>query len=59
MEIKAVETGIQDDRYIEIISGLDKDEEIVSGPFNLVSQQLMPGDAVKVVSKGNLYNTKK
>ena len=59
VEVKAVETGIQDDRYIEIISGLNKDDEIVSGPFNLVSQQLMPGDAVKVVSKENLYKKKK
>src|SRR5690554_637490 len=58
VKIKAVETGVQDDRYIEIVSGLDKDEEIVSGPFNLVSQQLMPGDVVKVVSKENLYKTK-
>lgn len=58
VKVKAVETGVQDDRYIEIVSGLDKDEEIVSGPFNLVSQQLMPGDVVKVVSKENLYKTK-
>src|SRR5690554_177252 len=58
VEVKAVETGIQDDRYIEVLSGLSKDEVIVSGPFNLVSQQLMPGDDVIVVSKENLYNKK-
>ncbi len=55
VEVAAVETGIQDDRYIEILSGLSDGQEIVSGPFDLVSQKLMPGDDVKVVSKENLY----
>ena len=55
VEVSAVETGIQDDRYIEITSGLSAGDKIVSGPFDLVSQKLMPGDEVKVVSKENLY----
>ncbi len=55
VEVVAVETGIQDDRYIEITSGLSTGDKIVSGPFDLVSQKLMPGDEVKVVSKENLY----
>lgn len=55
VEVTAVETGIQDDRYIEIISGLSAGDKVISGPFDLVSQKLMPGDEVKVVSKENLY----
>lgn len=55
VEVVAVETGIQDDRHIEILSGLNAGDKIVSGPFDLVSQKLMPGDEVKVVSKENLY----
>lgn len=50
-----VETGVQDDRYIEIVSGLDMDVQVVSGPFDLVSSGLVPGDQVKVVSKEDLY----
>lgn len=57
--IRAVETGIQDDRYIEILSGLSEGEEVVSGPYNLVSQQLMPGDEVKVINKENMNRRKK
>lgn len=53
--VQPVETGIQDDRYIEIISGLDLGDEVISGPFDLVSQKLMNGDEVEVVPKEKLY----
>lgn len=59
VKLKAVTTGIQDDRYIEILSGISEGEKVISGPYNLVSQQLMPGDEVKVVSKENLNKQKK
>lgn len=55
VEVTAVETGIQDDRYIEVTSGLEVGQKVISGPFDLVSQKLMPGDKVNVVSKENLY----
>ncbi len=50
-----VETGVQDDQFIEIRSGLTEDMNVVSGPFDLVTQTLVPGDKVKVVSKDELY----
>ncbi len=50
-----VETGVQDDQFIEIKSGLDEDMDVVSGPFDMVTQTLAPGDKVKVVSKDDLY----
>ncbi len=53
---RAVETGIQDDMYIEILSGLKEGENVVSGPYDLVSKQLQAGDKVTVVSKDNLYD---
>lgn len=55
VNLRAVETGIQDDLRIEIRSGLEEGEEIISGPFDLVSQKLMPGDKVQTVSKDALY----
>lgn len=40
-----VTTGIQDAEYIEIISGLEEGEEVVTGPYATVSRRLSSGDA--------------
>ncbi|HKK38013.1 MAG TPA: efflux RND transporter periplasmic adaptor subunit, partial [Cryomorphaceae bacterium] len=45
-QIQVVETGIQDDKFIEITKGIEVDTEVISGPYDLVSQKLMPGDKV-------------
>lgn len=50
-----VQTGIQDDEYIEIKSGLKGDEEAVTGPFTAISRMLKDGDAIKVVDKSKLF----
>ena len=55
-QIQLVETGIQDDKYIEITKGIELETEIISGPYDLVSQKLMPGDKVEAVSKEDLYS---
>ena len=47
-EWKVVETGIQDNRYIEIKSGLNESDEVVIGPYQAVSRTLSNGDAVEV-----------
>ncbi len=49
--IKVVETGIQDDSHIEILKGLNEGDEIITGPYNLVSKKLKPGDRIKVQNK--------
>ena len=46
-----VETGIQDDENIEIVTGLEKDQEIITGPYSLVSKTLKEGQAVKTAEK--------
>ena len=43
-----VETGIQDNRYIEIKSGLDTSLTVVTGPYQSVSRTLDDGDAVEI-----------
>jgi HlyD family secretion protein len=53
-----VKTGIQDINYIEITSGLKEGDEVVTGPYDVVSKTLKNGDKVKVVSKNQLFNTK-
>ena len=42
-----VKTGIQDDTYIEIKDGLKNGDEIVSGPYSVVSKTLKDGKTVK------------
>ncbi|GGW59616.1 HlyD family secretion protein [Winogradskyella epiphytica] len=46
-KLRVVETGIQDDTYIEIVSGLSKDDKIITGPYNMVSKNLNPGDLIE------------
>jgi len=43
-----VETGIQDDEYIQVISGVDVDEEVVTGPYSAVSKKLKDGKTVRL-----------
>lgn len=47
-EIKYVQTGIQDDRNIEIVSGLESGDEVITGPYSTVSRELKPGTKVYV-----------
>jgi len=51
-----VTTGIQDDTYIEIKSGLKEGDEIISGPYTAVSQGLFDGSTVKKVDKSELFS---
>ena len=50
-KLKVVKTGIQDDTNIEIISGLNEGDEIITGPYNMVSKSLSPGDLTEVKNK--------
>ncbi len=45
-KLRVVETGIQDDSKIEIISGLKAGDQIITGPYGLVSKTLNPGDKI-------------
>lgn len=47
-KLKVVKTGIQDESNIEIVEGLDENDEIITGPYNLVSKTLKSGDAIEV-----------
>lgn len=50
-----VKSGIQDINYIEIISGLKEGDEVITGPYEAVSQKLKDGMKVKVVAKEELF----
>lgn len=53
-----VKTGIQDINNIEITEGLKEGDEVVSGPYDVVSKQLKEKDKVKVVDKKELFEKK-
>lgn len=44
---KAVVTGIQDDEFIEVKSGLTDAEDVVSGPYNFLSKDIKQGDIIR------------
>jgi HlyD family secretion protein len=52
-----VKTSIQDINYIEIVDGLKAGDEVISGPYNVVSKTLKEGDKVKVVPKEEVFET--
>lgn len=56
---KKVVTGIQDNSYIEIKSGIKKGEKVISGPYDILSTTLDSGRKVKVVKKEDLFEDKK
>ncbi|MEO7924018.1 MAG: efflux RND transporter periplasmic adaptor subunit [Chitinophagaceae bacterium] len=50
-----VKTGVQDINYIEITSGLQPGDEVVTGPYNAISKNLKNGIKVKVVPRDKLF----
>ena len=55
---REVKTGIQDDTYIEILSGVTPGEKVVSAPFKAISKELENDLEVKEVSEEELYEEK-
>ena len=47
---RAVETGISDELYVEIIDGLTDGQEVIIGPYRTL-KNLHAGDAVKMEKK--------
>jgi HlyD family secretion protein len=50
-----VTTGIQDDTYIQILSGLKSGDEVVSAPFATISKLLNDNMTVEKVDKSKLF----
>ncbi len=53
-----VTTGIQDINHIEITSGIKAGQEVITGPYDVVSKTLKNGAKVKVVDKKDLFEKK-
>ncbi|MBE9585584.1 efflux RND transporter periplasmic adaptor subunit [Mucilaginibacter sp. JRF] len=50
-----VKTGIQDDTYIQILSGLKAGDEVVSAPYSAISKTLKDNEEVEKVDKSKLF----
>ena len=56
VEMKVVTSGIQDNSFIEVLSGIEEGDEVVTGPFQAISKKLKDGDQVRVVEKEKLFS---
>jgi len=55
---KDVKTGIQDNSYIEILSGVAVGDRIISAPFSAISKKLSDSTLIEVVKKEVLFKVK-
>lgn len=50
-----VEIGIQDNTNIEIKGGIEDGQEVVTGPYSLVSKSLKDGDELRITDRKDLF----
>lgn len=53
---KDVKTGIQDNSYIEIISGVSEGDRVISAPFSAISKKLSDSTLIEIVKKDDLFS---
>lgn len=53
---KDVITGIQDNSYIEIISGVAEGDRVISAPFSAISKKLSDSTLIEIVKKEDLFS---
>lgn len=51
--VREVKTGIQDNDYIEIVSGLQEGETVVTGPYSAIARKLKGGSRITLSDKKN------
>ena len=58
-KLTAVTTGVQDNMYIQVLSGLNEGDLVIVAPYRAVSKELKNDDAVTVVDKKKLFDKEK
>ncbi|HPF01995.1 MAG TPA: efflux RND transporter periplasmic adaptor subunit [Bacteroidales bacterium] len=53
-----VKTGIQDNSFIEILTGIPDSVKVISAPFGAISKKLSDSTFVEIVAKDDLYEEK-
>ncbi len=54
-----VRTDIQDINYIEVVEGIKEGDQVITGPYSVVSKTMKSGQHIKVVPKDKLFEEKK
>jgi HlyD family secretion protein len=52
---KDVTTGVQDNNYIEILTGINEKDQVVSAPFSAISKKLSDSTLIEIVKKEVLF----
>ncbi len=55
-KLREVKSGIQDNTNIQIVSGLEENQEVIVAPYRAVSKKLKNGDEVKKVDIEDLFS---
>jgi HlyD family secretion protein len=55
---KDVKTGIQDNSFIEILSGVNVNDRVISAPFSAISKKLSDSTLIEIVKKEDLFKIK-
>jgi len=55
---KDVKPGIQDNNFIEILSGVEDSARVISSPFSAISKKLSDSTLIEIVKKEDLYKVK-
>ncbi|MEI6851855.1 MAG: efflux RND transporter periplasmic adaptor subunit [Bacteroidota bacterium] len=58
-KMQKVKTGIQDNMYIQILTGITETDEVITAPYNAITKKLNAGTKVKKVDKKELFMEKK
>jgi len=53
--LREVKTGLQDNKYVEILSGLKNAEKVLTAPYGAIARKLKNKDKIEVVDKEDLY----
>lgn len=56
--LRDVQTGIQDNKYIQVLSGLKQNEEVVIAPYGAIARLLKDKTRVRTVAKDKLFEAK-
>lgn len=54
--LRQITTGLQDTKYIEVRSGLKKNEKVLVAPYSAIARTLKHQDKIKIVPKEDLYD---
>ena len=56
--LRDVKTGLQDNKYLEITSGITENDQIIIAPYGAIARLLSDKSKVEVVDKKVLFESK-